>query len=187
MKSLVILCAGIVFALLAACVPQPAKTIEPVTLPTPMLTLVVSATTEPTRAPTSSAPKFNGPWKTYRNDTPGIAFEYPAQFDTNPQTCGLRVTNNQIEFGVANLRIVPANGLSLDEYVNQHILKTDRPPVFRVVSRKTIRAHSTSGIAIFSYDSFLLYTLLDAFFYSRRLYLLVSHACVPFFRALLRR
>ncbi len=96
------------------------ETTFPPTLTTPSTAQVI-ASTEPTLVP--AIPTVSTPivWSTYRNDTYGFTFEYPAAYDnaSYKDSCGIKESNDGIHLGhQIDLLFLESNGLDLTEYAN---------------------------------------------------------------------
>jgi len=83
---------------------------------TPQPAAIPSGLAEP--SPTPDYSRYA--WSVYRNDELGYSFEFPSP-------CGLRVWRDNITFGgTSYLEVFPANGSSLDEYVDQLLQELDQ-------------------------------------------------------------
>ncbi len=110
MRSIVILATLGAAATIVACAPS----------------VITTSTSQPGKTPTPdpTAAMIILAWKTYRNETHGFAFEYPAIYDEVPYraSCGVKEDNGGIHLGArSGLLFFDSGGLSLAEYAN-HLL-----------------------------------------------------------------
>jgi hypothetical protein len=140
--------------------------------PTPDLYLTpVTATPEPplpplpTPEPTPDYTPYEGKWSTYTGL--GVSFEYPALFDSGLMyyDCSVKTEGSQVRFGVADLTIGPANGLTADQYAGQYIAE-HATSGFMVVYQGEAFAGALRGMAVYFYDRGLLYNSYHTFFIS---------------------
>jgi hypothetical protein len=104
-----------------------------------MATIMVSPPV-PIETPT---PDYANPiWSVYRNDDLGFSFEFPGP-------CGLRVWGDHIAFGgISYLEVFPANGASLDEYVDQLMQELEQDGPYRPAKQDRLINHDPKGIVI---------------------------------------
>jgi hypothetical protein len=87
----------------------------------PLIAEPSPSTTTQSATSTAEGQVDTSDWKTYRNDTYGFQFKYPAVYEEF-KGCGLREENNIIFLGNRiEIQIGDSKGLFLDEYVNEYI------------------------------------------------------------------
>ena len=82
----------------------------------------------PAAAPSQTQTSTAALWKTYRNETYGFSFEYPAIYDEPAyrDSCGLKENSEGIRLGLrSGLRISNSGGWSLEQYANDLLTGRD--------------------------------------------------------------